>query len=110
MAELLGTPGEYREIIAELQGVIFKDPMAEVEIDKGWKTADEYLSGEVRHKLKLARIAAESDPFFRINVTALEQAQPKDLDASEIDVRLGATWLDTDIIQQFMHRSRWLKP
>ena len=97
MAELLGTPGEYREIIAELQGVIFKDPMAEVEIDKGWQTADEYLSGEVRHKLKLARIAAESDPFFRINVTALEQAQPKDLDASEIDVRLGATWLDTDI-------------
>ena len=110
MAELLGTPGEYREIIAELQGVIFKDPMAEVEIDKGWQTADEYLSGEVRHKLKLAKIAAESDPFFRINVTALEQAQleqaqPKDLDASEIDVRLGATWLDTDIIQQFMQET-----
>ena len=66
MAELLGTPGEYREIITELQGVIFKDPMAEVEIDKGWQTADEYLSGEVRHKLKLAKIAAESDPFFQI--------------------------------------------
>ena len=54
MAELLGTPGEYREIITELQGVIFKDPMAEARIDKGWQTADEYLSGEVRHKLKLA--------------------------------------------------------
>ena len=85
MAELLGTPGEYREIITELQGVIFKDPMAEARIDKGWQTADEYLSGEVRHKLKLAKIAVESDPFFRINVTALEQAPPKDLDASEID-------------------------
>ena len=105
MAELLGTPGEYRGIITELQGVIFKDPMAEARIDKGWQTADEYLSGEVRHKLKLAKIAAESDPFFQINVTALEQAQPKDLDASEIDVRLGATWLDTDIIQQFMQET-----
>ena len=105
MAELLGTPEEYREIIKELQGVIFKDPTAEVEIEKGWKTADEYLSGDVRHKLKLARIAAESDPFFQANVTALEKAQPKDLDASEIDVRLGATWLDTDTIQRFMHET-----
>ena len=105
MAELLGTPGEYREIITELQGVIFKDPMAEVEIEKGWQTADEYLSGEVRHKLKLARIAAESDPFFQANVTALEKAQPMDLDASEIDVRLGATWLAPDIIRQFMNET-----
>ena len=105
MAELLGTPGEYREIIAELQGVIFKDHMAEVEIEKGWQTADEYLSGDVRHKLKLARIAAESDPFFQTNVAALEKAQPKDLDASEIDVRLGATWLDPDIIRQFMNET-----
>lgn len=105
MAELLGTPWEYREIIAELQGVIFKDPMAEIEIDKGWQTADEYLSGDVRHKLKLARIAAESDPFFQTNVAALEKVQPKDLDASEIDVRLGATWLDSDIIRQFMNET-----
>ena len=105
MAELLGTPGEYREIIAELQGVIFKDPMAEVEIEKGWQTADEYLSGDVRHKLKLARIAAESDSFFQTNVEALEKAQPKDLDASEIDVRLGATWIDPDIIRQFMNET-----
>ena len=105
MAELLGRPGEYRDIITELQGVIFKDPMAEIEIEKGWQTADEYLSGDVRHKLKLARIAADSDPFFQTNVAALEKAQPKDLDASEIDVRLGATWLDTDIIQRFMHET-----
>ena len=105
MAELLGTPGEYREIIAELSGVIFKDPMAEIEIEKGWQTADEYLSGDVRHKLELARIAAESDPFFQTNVAALEKAQPKDLDASEIDVRLGATWLDPDIIRQFMNET-----
>ena len=105
MAELLGTPGEYRDIITELQGVIFKDPMAEVDIEKGWQMADEYLSGDVRHKLKLARIAAESDPFFQTNVAALEKAQPKDLDASEIDVRLGATWLDTDIIQRFMQET-----
>lgn len=105
MAELLGTLGDYQSIITELSGVIFKDPMAEVDIEKGWQTADEYLSGDVRHKLKLAQIAAESDPFFQVNVEALEKAQPKDLGASEIDVRLGATWLDTDTIKRFMHET-----
>lgn len=97
MAELLGSPGQYDEIITELRGVIFKDPMT-----NGWKTADEYLSGNVREKLKAARMAASSHTELSINVEALEKAQPKDLDASEIDVRLGATWIDKDYIQQFM--------
>ena len=106
MAELLGTPGEYDAITSELQGVIFKDPMADrtVPVD-GWQTADEYLSGDVRSKLKIAQMAANQDSAFSINVQALEKAQPKDLDASEIDVRLGATWIDPEYIQQFMQET-----
>ena len=103
MAELLGTPGEYGRITAELSGVIFKDPAADVDDpEAGWQTADEYLSGNVRDKLRMAQLAAESHPEFKVNVDALTKAQPKDLEASEIDVRLGATWLDPSIIQQFM--------
>ena len=102
MAELLGAPGEYEPIIQALHGVIFKDPMAPDDLDQGWQTADEYLSGNVRDKLRVARLAAEKDAAFAVNVEALEKAQPKDLDASEIDVRLGATWIDPKYIQQFM--------
>ena len=103
MAELLGTPGEYGRITAELSGVIFKDPAADVDDpEAGWQTADEYLSGNVRDKLRMALLAAESRPEFKVNVDALTKAQPKDLEASEIDVRLGATWLDPSIVQQFM--------
>ena len=103
MAELLGTPGEYGRITAELSGVIFKDPAADVDDpEAGWQTADEYLSGNVRDKLRMAQLAAENRPEFRVNVDALTKAQPKDLEASEIDVRLGATWLDPSIVQQFM--------
>ena len=103
MAELLGTPGEYGRITAELSGVIFKDPAADVDDpEAGWQTADEYLSGNVRDKLRMAQLAAESHPEFKVNVDALTKAQPKDLEASEIDVRLGATWLDPSIVQQFM--------
>ena len=103
MAELLGTPGEYGRITTELSGVIFKDPAADVDDpEAGWQTADEYLSGNVRDKLRMAQLAAESHLEFRVNVEALEKAQPKDLEASEIDVRLGATWLDPSIVQQFM--------
>ena len=103
MAELLGTPGEYERITAELSGVIFKDPAADpTDPEAGWQTADEYLSGNVRDKLRMAQLAAESHPEFKVNVDALTKAQPKDLEASEIDVRLGATWLDPDIIQKFM--------
>ena len=103
MAELLGTPGEYGRITTELSGVIFKDPAADVDDpEAGWQTADEYLSGNVRDKLRMAQLAAENHPEFKVNVDALTKAQPKDLEASEIDVRLGATWLAPSIVQQFM--------
>ena len=103
MAELLGTPDEYGRITTELSGVIFKDPAADpTDPEAGWQAADEYLSGNVRDKLRMAQLAAESHPEFKVNVDALTKAQPKDLEASEIDVRLGATWLDPSIVQQFM--------
>ena len=103
MAELLGTPGEYERITSKLSGVIFKDPAADpTDPEAGWQMADEYLSGNVRAKLRMAQLAAETNPEFAANVTALEKAQPKDLEASEIDVRLGATWLEPEIIQKFM--------
>ena len=107
MSELLGTPGEYGRITEELRGVIFRDPREAVADDplRGWHTADDYLSGNVRDKLMVARMAAATDPAYAVNVAALEQAQPKDLDASEIDVRLGATWIDKDYIQQFMEET-----
>ena len=103
MAELLGTPGEYGRITTELSGVIFKDPAADpTDPEAGWQMADEYLSGDVRAKLRMAQFAAETNPEFSVNVTALEKAQPRELEASEIDVRLGATWLAPEIIQKFM--------
>lgn len=103
MAELLGTPGNYERITTELSGVIFKDPAADADDpEAGWRTADEYLSGNVRDKLRMAQLAAESRSEFKVNVDALTKAQPKDLEASEIDVRLGATWLAPSIVQQFM--------
>ena len=103
MADLLGTPGNYERITTELSGVIFKDPAADVDDpEAGWQPANEYLSGNVRNKLRMAQLAAESHPEFKINVEALTKAQPKDLEASEIDIRLGATWLNPAIVQQFM--------
>ena len=103
MAELLGTPGEYGRITTELSGVIFKDPAADpTDPEAGWQMAEEYLSGDVRAKLRMAQFAAETNPEFAVNVDALIKAQPRELEASEIDVRLGATWLDPDIIQKFM--------
>ena len=103
MAELLGTPGEYGRITTELSGVIFKDPSADpTDPEAGWQMADEYLSGDVRAKLRMAQFAAETNPEFVVNVDALTKAQPRELEASEIDVRLGATWLDPNIIQKFM--------
>ena len=103
MAELLGTPGEYGRITTELSGVIFKDPAADpTDPEAGWQMADEYLSGDVRAKLRMAQFAAETNPEFSVNVEALTKAQPRELEASEIDVRLGATWLDPSIIQKFM--------
>ena len=106
MAELLGTSGEYDRITTELSGVIFKDPSADpTDPEAGWQMADEYLSGDVRTKLRIAQLAAETNPEFKVNVTALEKAQPKELEASEIDVRLGATWIAPEIIQKFMQET-----
>ena len=95
MARLTGKAED--EIVADLQGVIFLDPL-----EQTWQTADEYLSGNVRAKLRVAQTAAESDSSFAVNVEALQAAQPKNLDASEIDVRLGTTWVDKAYIQRFM--------
>ena len=100
MAKLLGTPEDFERITGELRGVIFQDPS-----DQNWKTADEYLSGNVRNKLQIAKLAAANDPAFEVNVEALTKAQPKELEASEIDVRLGATWISPDIIQKFMNET-----
>lgn len=104
IAELLGAD-DHEYVIEGLKGVIFKDPMGPDEPDKGWQTADEYLSGNVREKLRIAKMAAKNNSQFNINVEALEKAQPKDLDASEIDVRLGVTWIDRDYIQDFMEET-----
>ena len=98
MAQLSGKSQD--ELIDELNGIIFLDP-----IHGNWQTADEYLSGNVRQKLREAEAAAVDAPGYAPNVEALRQAQPKDLDASEIEVRLGATWISQDYIQEFMEQT-----
>ncbi len=98
MSDLTGM--SHDELIANLRGVIFHDP-----IKQEWQTADEYLSGNVRQKLREAVKAAEAAPEYLSNVEALRASQPKDLDASEIEVRLGATWIDKQYIQQFMEET-----
>ena len=103
MSSLLDTPGETDSIIRDLKGVIYKNPEAGGGPLDGWETADEYLSGNVRKKLAAARAAAEIAPVFAENVAALEQAQPKDLSAAEIDVRIGVTWIDPKYYTQFVH-------
>ena len=104
MSELTGKTRE--DLATELQGVIFRVPgQLEPDGTPHYVTADEYLSGNVRRKLRQAKRAAEQDPAFTVNVEALTAAQPKDLDASEIEVRLGATWIDKAYIQQFMYET-----
>ena len=104
MAELLGTPGEYTRITRELSGIIFRDPLEARADDPtaGWHTADDYLSGNVREKLRIAQQAAQQNPAYAVNMEALTAAQPRDLDASEIEARLGATWIEPDDVQKFM--------
>ena len=102
MSNLTGKTAE--ELASELRGVIFHDPtLGNAEDGMGWVTADEYLSGNVRQKLRQAEAVAAENPMYRSNVDALRAAQPKDLEASEIEVRLGATWIDKAYIQQFMY-------
>ena len=104
MEQLTGKTSD--ELAADLQGVIFRLPGPVPEGERPtYVTADEYLSGNVRRKLRQAQRAAQQDPAFAINVEALTAAQPKDLDASEIEVRLGATWIDKKYIQQFMYET-----
>ena len=104
MSKLTGKTSD--ELAAELQGVIFRVPgQLEQDGTPHYVTADEYLSGNVRRKLRQAQRAAQQDPSFAVNVEALTAAQPKDLDASEIEVRLGATWIDKEYIQQFMYET-----
>ena len=111
MANLMGGPEKIPQIVEDLRGIIFKEPSSGPfdyaesgeNWSKGWQTADKYLSGNVRKKLREARRAAEKNPDFKINVEALEKAQPKDLDASEIEVRIGSTWVDKEVFQQFMY-------
>ena len=101
MSQLSGKTEE--TLASELRGVIFRLPdFSNENAAPRYVTADEYLSGNVRKKLSVARLAAENDAVFQDNVEALEKAQPKDLDASEIDVQLGATWIDKRYIQEFM--------
>ncbi|NSF24873.1 DEAD/DEAH box helicase family protein [Blautia wexlerae] len=104
MSQLTGKTKE--ELAGELQGVIFRVPgQLEKDGTPHYVTADEYLSGNVRRKLRQAQRAAQQDPVYAVNVEALTAAQPKDLDASEIEVRLGATWIDKEYIQQFMYET-----
>ena len=113
MASLMGGSEKIPQIVEDLKGVIYKEPNSgpfDLEDGgehwaKGWQTADEYLSGNVRQKLRTAQHVAARDPFFAGNVDALIAAQPKDLEASEIEVRLGATWLDKKYIEQFMYET-----
>lgn len=103
MAELTGK--EIDTIKEELTGIIFQNPVTD-----RWEAADEYLSGNVRDKLQTAKIYAENHPEYNINVQALTQVQPTELDASEIEVRIGATWVEPKYIEDFMrdvlkHRS-----
>ena len=110
MASLMGSSEKIPQIVEDLKGVIYKEPNSgPFDLQdggehwaKGWQTADEYLSGNVRQKLRTAQRVAARDPFFAGNVDALIAAQPKDLEASEIEVRLGVTWLDKKYIEQFM--------
>ncbi|MBP5236193.1 MAG: DEAD/DEAH box helicase family protein, partial [Clostridia bacterium] len=111
MASLLGEAEDVPKIVEELRGVIFKEPTSGAfDFDtggdhwkNGWQTADEYLSGNVREKLRQAKAKAESDSFFKSNVEALEKVQPQDLTAAEIGVRLGSTWVPPEDVQTFLY-------
>ena len=98
MAELTGK--DVDTVKEELTGIIFQNPLTDQ-----WETADEYLSGNVRDKLETAKVYAESHPEYAVNVQALTQVQPKELDASEIEVRIGATWIDPKYIEDFMRET-----
>lgn len=98
-------PGSRKELFQELKGLIYQNPVLAKEEDPnaGWETADEYLSGNVRQKLRTARIYAQNNPLFMDNVEALEKVQPKELTASEISVKIGTTWVENEDYEQFLY-------
>ncbi len=103
MRELLGEKKSLDDIKRELEGVIFKEPLLSTHEREVWQTADEYLSGDVRKKLKVAQFFAEGDASYIVNVEALKKVQPVDLSAAEIDVRLGTTWIPAEVVQEFVY-------
>lgn len=113
MASLMGGSEKIPQIVKDLRGIIFKDPstgsfdleQSGTHWAQGWQTADEYLSGNIRKKLEIAKAAAEKDPFFAPYVETLQTVLPNDLDASEISVTLGAAWIDPEYVQQFMYET-----
>ena len=99
----MGSSEKAKQIISDLNGVIFRNPTKATDDPYvGWETADEYLSGNVREKVKIAKLQAEKNPDYEVNVSSLQVVLPKDLSASEISVQLGATWLSPETIQNFM--------
>lgn len=103
MAQLLGGEDNIPVIIEDLKGIIFKDPLSDADNNLiGWQTADEYLSGNVREKLAIAKLSVSDNPQYQVNLDMLTKIQPKDLSAAEIDVRIGATWVDPEYYKQFM--------
>jgi len=102
MSSLMGG-GKQDDIVSELRGIIFKDPASDPDdLWNGWQTADEYLSGNVRGKLARAEKAAEAHPQYRINVDSLREVQPKELTATEIEVKLGTTWIPQEDYSDFL--------
>lgn len=104
-SESLEAELKVQALVQELEGLIFLNPSAanENDINAGWETADEYLSGNVRDKLRVAKAASNDNPRFAVNVAALEKVQPVDLEASDIDVRIGTTWIDPQDYEQFIY-------
>ena len=105
MAQLLGGSDKIPQIISDLKGVIYRNPKKSHDKFSGWETADEYLSGNIRSKISEAEIAAESDPFYNDNITALKNALPPWINAGAISVKLGSSWIDTEYVRQFIYET-----
>lgn len=105
MAQLLGGSDKIPQIISDLKGVIYRNPKKSHDEFSGWETADEYLSGNIRSKISEAETAAQSNPFYKDNITALKNALPPWIDAGAISVKLGSSWIDTEYVRQFIYET-----
>ncbi len=105
MSSLMGAEDKIEQIISDLKGVIYKNPENDDNRLFGWETADEYLSGNIREKLEVAKAAAENDEVYSENVSALESVMPKKLQPGEINVKLGSAWIDTKFVEQFIYET-----